>query len=301
MSTSPDNNSTTEDRLNPVVFYGSVIGIVVFSLWAMIATEQANGIINALLGWISNTFGWYYFLTVVIYLVFVLFVGVSRFGRIRLGPEHSRPDFNIFSWSAMLFSAGIGIGVIFFALAEPLTQFYNAPNAPDDQVAAARHAMQLTFLHWGLSGWGIYTLVGMSLAFFSYRHNLPLTISSALYPIFGKKIYGPIGHVVDIAAVLGTVFGIAASLGIGVIQLNYGLNFMFGIAESAWTQTILVLLIVLFATISAVTGVEKGIRRLSEFNVLLAIALLLFVLFAGKTVFLLNALVMNVGDYLLIP
>ncbi|MEC8917012.1 MAG: choline BCCT transporter BetT, partial [Pseudomonadota bacterium] len=298
MSTSPDNNSTTEDRLNPVVFYGSVIGIVLFSLWAMVATEQASGIINALLGWISNTFGWYYFLTVVIYLAFVLFVGVSRFGRIRLGPEHSRPDFNIFSWSAMLFSAGIGIGVIFFALAEPLTQFYNAPNAPDDQIAAARHAMQLTFLHWGLSGWGIYTLVGMSLAFFSYRHNLPLTISSALYPIFGKKIYGPVGHVVDIAAVLGTVFGIAASLGIGVIQLNYGLNFMFGIAESAWTQTILVLLIVLFATISAVTGVEKGIRRLSEFNVLLAIALLLFVLFAGKTVFLLNALVMNVGDYL---
>ncbi|WP_110654808.1 choline BCCT transporter BetT [Salinicola halimionae] len=298
MSTSPDNNSSTRDRLNPVVFYGSVIGIVAFSLWAMVATEQANGVINALLGWIANTFGWYYFLTVVIYLAFVLFVGFSRFGKIRLGPEHSRPDFNIFSWSAMLFSAGIGIGVIFFALAEPLTQFYNAPNAPSDQVAAARYAMQLTFLHWGLSGWGIYTLVGMSLAFFSYRHNLPLTISSALYPIFGKKIYGSIGHVVDIAAVLGTVFGIAASLGIGVIQLNYGLNFMFGIAESAWTQTILVLMIVLFATISAVTGVEKGIRRLSEFNILLAIALLLFVLFAGKTVFLLNALVMNVGDYL---
>ncbi|WP_110670731.1 choline BCCT transporter BetT [Salinicola halophilus] len=298
MTNSPDPQSRTEDRLNPVVFYGSVIGIVVFSLWAMVATEQANGIINALLGWISNTFGWYYFLTVVIYLAFVIFIGVSRFGKIRLGPEHSRPDFNIFSWSAMLFSAGIGIGVIFFALAEPLTQFYNAPNAPDDQVAAARHAMQITFLHWGMSGWGIYTLIGMALAFFSYRHNLPLTISSALYPIFGKRIFGPIGHVVDIAAVLGTVFGIAASLGIGVIQLNFGLDFMFGITESVWTQTALVLMIVAFATISAVTGVERGIRRLSEFNILLAVALLLFVLFAGKTIFLLNALVMNVGDYL---
>lgn len=298
MSTRPDNDSHTQDRLNPVVFYGSVIGIVIFSVWAMVATDQANAIINALLGWTSNTFGWYYFLTVVIYLAFVIFLGVSRFGKIRLGPEHARPDFNIFSWSAMLFSAGIGIGVIFFALAEPLTQFYTAPDAPVDQVAAARHAMQITFLHWGLSGWGIYTLVGMSLAFFSYRHSLPLTISSALYPIFGKKIYGPIGHAVDIAAVLGTVFGIAASLGIGVIQLNYGLDYMFGITESVWTQTVLVLLIVLFATISAVTGVEKGIRRLSEFNILLAIALLLFVLFAGKTIFLLNALVMNVGDYL---
>ena len=152
---------------------------------------------------VATFLGW--FLTVVIYLVFVIYLGLSRYGNIRLGPEHSRPDFNIFSWSAMLFSAGIGIGVIFFALAEPLTQFYNAPNAPEDQVAAARHAMELTFLHWGLSGWGIYTLVGMALAFFSYRHNLPLTISSALYPIFGDKIYGMIGHVVDTAAVLGTV------------------------------------------------------------------------------------------------
>ncbi|MBZ9558379.1 MULTISPECIES: choline BCCT transporter BetT [Modicisalibacter] len=298
MTTQDSSASPSKDRLNPVVFYGSVIGIVVFSLWTMIATQQANTVINAVLGWISNTFGWYYFLTVVIYLGFVIYLGLSRYGKIRLGPEHSRPDFNIFSWSAMLFSAGIGIGVIFFALAEPLTQFYNAPGAPDDQIAAARHAMELTFLHWGLSGWGIYTLVGMSLAFFSYRHNLPLTIRSALYPIFGDRIYGAIGHAVDIAAVLGTVFGIAASLGIGIIQLNFGLEYMFGIPKSTWTQAILVMLIVLFATISAITGVEKGIRRLSEFNILLAVALLLFVLFAGKTIFLLNALVMNIGDYL---
>ncbi|MCG7599960.1 choline BCCT transporter BetT [Halomonas sp. McH1-25] len=298
MSSQDNSESLARDRLNPVVFYSSVIGIVAFSLWTMIATEQANNIINAILGWIANTFGWYYFLTVVIYLVFVIGLALSRYGKIRLGPEHSRPDFNIFSWSAMLFSAGIGIGVIFFALAEPLTQFYNAPNAPEDDIAAARHAMKITFLHWGLSGWGIYTLVGMSLAFFSYRHNLPLTIRSSLYPIFGDRIYGTIGHVVDTAAVLGTVFGIAASLGIGIIQLNFGLDYMFGIPESVWTQAVLVLCIVLFATISAVTGVERGIRRLSEFNILLAVALLLFVLFAGKTIFLLNALVMNIGDYL---
>ncbi|MCK2046172.1 choline transporter [Chromohalobacter moromii] len=298
MTTQSNNEAPSRDRLNGPVFYSSVVGIVAFSLWAMIATDQANSVINAILGWISNTFGWYYFLTVVIYLVFVIYLGLSRYGNIRLGPEHSRPDFNIFSWSAMLFSAGIGIGVIFFALAEPLTQFYNAPNAPDDQVAAARHAMELTFLHWGLSGWGIYTLVGMALAFFSYRHNLPLTIRSALYPIFGDRIYGMIGHVVDTAAVMGTVFGIAASLGIGVIQLNFGLDYMFGIPKGTWTQVVLVLGIVLFATISAVTGVERGIRRLSEFNILLAVLLLLFVLFAGKTIFLLNALVMNIGDYL---
>ncbi|MBZ9537348.1 choline transporter [Modicisalibacter tunisiensis] len=286
------------DRLNPVVFYGSAIGIVIFAVWTMFFTDSSSRIINTALGWISDTFGWYYVLAVVVYLAFVIGIGLSRFGKIRLGPEHSRPDFNMASWAAMLFSAGIGIDLLFFCIAEPVTQYLAPPDGNAETIAAARRAMELTFLHWGLSGWGIYTLVGMSLAFFSYRHNLPLTIRSALYPIFGQRIHGPIGHTVDIAAVLGTVFGIATSLGIGVIQLNFGLNYMFAVPENTLIQAALVIMIVFFATVSAVTGVEKGIRRLSEFNMLLALALLLFVLFTGKTLFLLNALVMNVGDYL---
>ncbi|WP_110675881.1 choline transporter [Salinicola sp. RZ23] len=290
-------DDASRDRLNPVVFYGSAIGIVLFALWTMLFTESAGGVINAILGWISESFGWYYFLAVVIYLVFVIVIGVSRFGKIKLGPEHAKPDFNMVSWAAMLFSAGIGIDLLFFCIAEPVTQFLAPPDGEAGTVQAARHAMEITFLHWGLSGWGIYTLVGMSLAFFSYRHNLPLTIRSALYPIFGKRIDGPIGHSVDIAAVLGTVFGIATSLGIGVIQLNFGLNYMFNVPENTLVQAALVVMIVFFATVSAATGVEKGIRRLSEFNMLLALALLLFVLFSGKTLFLLNALVLNVGDY----
>ncbi len=285
------------DRLNPIVFYGSVIGIVLFALWTMVFTDSASAIINSVLGWISATFGWYYFLAVLSYLIFVVVVGFSRFGKIRLGPEHSRPDFNMASWAAMLFAAGIGIDLLFFCIAEPLTQFLAPPEGEPGTVAAARHAMELTFLHWGLTGWGIYTLVGMSLAFFSYRHNLPLTIRSALYPIFGKRIYGPIGHSVDIAAVLGTVFGIATSLGIGVIQLNFGLNYMFDVPENTLIQAVLVVMIVFFAAVSAVTGVERGIRRLSEFNMLLALLLLLFVLFSGNTLFLLNTLVTNIGDY----
>ncbi|HAJ41445.1 MAG TPA: high-affinity choline transporter BetT, partial [Alcanivorax sp.] len=177
-------------------------------------------------------------------------------------------------------------------------KFMEPPVGEGGSVEAAREAMQLTFLHWGLSGWGIYTLVGMSLAFFSYRHGLPLTIRSALYPIFGKRIYGSIGNTVDIAAVLGTVFGVATSLGIGIIQLNFGLNYMFGVPESTLTQALLAVGIVVFAAISAATGVEKGIRRLSEFNMLLAVVLVLFVLIAGDTRFLLDAFVMNVGDYI---
>lgn len=293
-----DTAERGEDRVNPVVFFGSSLAIVVFALWTILFTGAAEGWINMVLGWVSNTFGWYYFLTVVIYLVFVIGVALSRFGDIKLGPAHSQPQFNILSWAAMLFAAGIGIDLLFFCLAEPITQFLSAPGVDGmSDAESARHAMELTFLHWGISGWGIYTLVGMALAYFSYRHNLPLTIRSALYPIFGKGIYGPIGHTVDIAAVLGTVFGIATSLGIGVIQLNTGLNLMFDVPKTTLVQASLVVMIIVFATISAVTGVEKGIRRLSEFNMLLAILLMLFVLFAGNSVFLLNALVTNVGDY----
>ncbi|MCH2558605.1 MAG: choline BCCT transporter BetT [Alcanivorax sp.] len=287
-----------QDRINPLVFYGSVIVIVLFSLWAMFFTESAGAVIYGVLAWISNSFGWFYFLAVVAYLVFVIAIAFSRYGSIKLGPDHAEPEFNIVTWAAMLFSAGIGIDLIFYCIVEPVTQFLQPPVGEGGSVEAAREAMKLTFLHWGLSGWGIYTLVGMSLAFFSYRHGLPLTIRSALYPIFGKRIYGGVGNAVDIAAVLGTVFGVATSLGIGIIQLNFGLNYMFGIPESTLTQALLAVAIVVFAAISAVTGVDKGIRRLSEFNILLAIVLMMFVLIAGDTRFLLDALVMNVGDYL---
>ncbi|WP_226648582.1 choline BCCT transporter BetT [Microbulbifer variabilis] len=290
--------NTEKAQIKPLVFYGSVVGIVLFSLWAMIFTDQAVSVIYGTLGWISGSFGWFYFLAVVIYLVFVILVAISKFGDIKLGPDHSEPDFNIVTWAAMLFSAGIGIDLIFYCIVEPVTQFMEPPVGEGGSIEAARHAMALTFLHWGLSGWGVYTLVGMSLAFFSYRHGLPLTIRSALYPLFGKRIYGSIGNTVDIAAVLGTVFGVATSLGIGIIQLNYGLQYMFGIPESIITQSLLAVMIVVFAAFSAATGVERGIRRLSEFNMLLAVVLMLYVLITGKTRFLLDAFVTNIGDYL---
>ncbi|WP_264754822.1 BCCT family transporter [Marinobacter sp. LV10R510-11A] len=147
-----------------MVFFGSSILIVVFALWTMFFTENAEGLINTLLGWVSDTFGWYYFLTVVAYLVFVIFIAASRFGDIRLGPDHSKPEFNLVSWASMLFAAGIGIDLLFFCISEPVAQFLNPPQGEGGTVEAARHAMELTFLHWGISGWG------MSLAYFSYRH-----------------------------------------------------------------------------------------------------------------------------------
>ncbi|GGX86017.1 high-affinity choline transporter BetT [Litchfieldella qijiaojingensis] len=285
------------DRLNPAVFHGSVAGILVFLVITMTFTEQAGAFFDAALAWVSETFGWYYMLAVVAYLVFVVAIGMSRFGSIRLGPDHSRPEFSLLSWSAMLFAAGIGIDLLFFSVAEPLSHYLAPPDLQPESQAAMRAAVVQTFFHWGLSGWGLYVLMGMALAYFSYRHRLPLSIRSALYPLLGKRIYGPIGHTVDITAVISTVFGIATSLGIGVMQLNYGLNYMFDVPESLSVQIVLIALVVVIATISVVSGVDKGIRRLSEFNMLLALALLLFVLFQGQTLKLLDMAVNNIGDY----
>ncbi|MDN3557754.1 choline BCCT transporter BetT [Halomonas maura] len=286
------------DRINPTVFHGSVAGIVVFLVLTMTFTQEAGAFFDAGLAWVNDTFGWYYMLAAVIYLAFVVVIGCSRVGSIRLGPDHSRPEFSLVSWASMLFAAGIGIDLLFFCVAEPLSHYLTPPDMAPESAAAMRAAVPQTFLHWGLSGWGMYVLMGMALAYFSYRHRLPLAIRSALYPLLGKRINGPIGNAVDITAVISTVFGIATSLGIGVMQLNYGLTFMFGVPESLATQVVLIVLVVILATISVVTGVEKGIRRLSEFNMGLAAALLLFVLFQGDTLHLLDALVLNAGDYL---
>ncbi|WP_431025581.1 choline BCCT transporter BetT [Halomonas sp. H5] len=292
-----NQDNQRRDRLNPAVFHGSVAGILVFLVLTMTFTEEAGAFFDAALAWVNQTFGWYYMLAVVAYLVFVILIGCSRFGSIRLGPDHARPEFSLLSWSAMLFAAGIGIDLLFFSVAEPVAHYLAPPDMTPESQEAMRAAVVQTFMHWGLSGWGLYVLMGMALAYFSYRHRLPLAIRSALYPLLGKRIHGPIGHAVDITAVISTVFGIATSLGIGVMQLNYGLNYMFDVPESLSVQVILIVLVVIMATISVVSGVEKGIRRLSEFNMLLALALLLFVLFQGHTLQLLDKLVNNAGDY----
>lgn len=295
---SNENDSGDRTRVNPIPFYGSVTGIVTFALWTILFTESAGALIGSALNWISDTFGWFYFLAIFAYLIFVIAIALSPLGKVRLGQDHTRPEFHVLTWAAMLFAAGIGIDLLFFCIVEPVTQFLAPPVPMDDDVEAARNAIKLTLFHWGLSGWGVYTLVGMSLAYFSYRHGLPLGIRSSLYPIFRQGIYGSIGHAVDVAAVLGTVFGLATSLGIGLIQLNYGLNHVFGLPEGLVTQIALAVIVIVFAAISAVTGVERGIRRLSEFNMLLAIMLMLFVLVVGETRFLLNTLVLNIGDYM---
>lgn len=287
-----------DQHLNRPVFYLSSLSILVLVLFALIAPQTADVFFTELQSTIVENGSWFYVVTVGVILLTVLYVGFSSFGEIRLGPDHCKPDYSLPSWLSMLFAAGMGIGLMFFGVAEPVMHFLSPPTATPGTTEAVREAMKMTFFHWGLHAWAIYAVVGLILAYFSFRLNLPLTLRSALYPMIGDRIYGWAGHTVDILAVVSTVFGIATSLGLGAAQINSGLNYLFGMEESVPMQIYLMIGIIAVAIVSVATGLDKGIRRLSELNMILAIALLLFILILGPTVFLLAAYVQNTGAYL---
>ncbi|GAA5186803.1 choline BCCT transporter BetT [Ferrimonas gelatinilytica] len=297
MSDEP-NKLKINSKINPPVFGFATLLILLLVAYAAVAPDQAANQFSALQAAVIANAGWFYILVVALILLFVAFLGLSRFGDIKLGPDHAEPKFNNSSWFAMLFSAGMGIGLMFFGVAEPVMHFMSPPVGDPGTVEAAKEAMKITFFHWGLHAWAIYAIVALILAFFAYRHGLPLTLRSALYPLIGEKIYGPIGHAVDVFAVLGTVFGVATSLGFGVAQVNAGLNYLFDIPVGPQTQVILIAVITTLATISVVTGLEKGIRRLSELNLLLAVGLMALIILLGPTVLLLQTFVENTGSYL---
>ena len=285
--------------------------IAAFVVFTALNVDFAGGLYAAVRGWVETTLNWYY-ITMVTGMVLVCFyLMLSKYGSIRLGDDDSRPEFRNFSWFAMLFSAGVGIGILFFGIAEPMFYFDNSagfgyPNNPfadlqgatemDAQRAVA--AMRVTYFHWGFHGWALYVIVGLALAYFGFRRKLPLTFRSALYPLIGDRIYGPIGHGVDLLAVFGTVFGVATSLGLGVQQMSAGLNHLFGIDPGLVTQVILIGVISVIATISAVSGVGNGIRIISEWNIYLSIALLAYFMFGGPFVWLMGFFVTTMGDYL---
>ncbi|NBC23752.1 MAG: BCCT family transporter [Gammaproteobacteria bacterium] len=285
-------------QIHPPVFLGSAALILALVIFAVSAPEFAGDVFADVQNWIVDTFGWFYLLAVTAFLIFAFGLAVSSHGQIKLGPDHSEPDYSYTSWFAMLFSAGMGIGLLFFGVAEPVMHFTEPPVGNGGTVDAAREAMSITLFHWGLHAWAIYAVIGLSLAYFGFRHNLPLTIRSALYPLIGERIYGPIGDAVDIFAVLGTMFGVATSLGLGVMQVNAGLNYLLGVPEATGVQLALIAGITLAATVSVVAGLNAGIKRLSELNLILAGILLGFVLLVGPTLYLMQTLVQNVGAYL---
>ncbi|NLT30963.1 MAG: choline BCCT transporter BetT [Propionibacterium sp.] len=264
--------------------------------WGLIAPEHANGVLGTAVGFIAEWTGWFYIALATAVLVFVIVMGV-RHSKVRLGKDTDRPEFSTFAWASMLFAAGIGTDVMFFAVAEPVTQYMHPPQGTPESLEAAREATVWTMFHYGITGWGMYALMGIALGYYAHRKGLPLAVRSALYPLFGKRIRGRIGDAVDIATVVGTIFGVATSLGIGVVMLNVGLDILFGIEQGQPAQVALVILAVGTATVSATSGVDRGIRILSQLNVLLAIALAGWVLFTGNTAFLLRAMMMNIGDF----
>ena len=297
--------------LNPAMALaakGVVLAFVLATVWDVDAAGAVFGRIRA---WIEGTLDWFYILAVCASVFACLFLVCSRFGSIRLGDDASSPEFRTFSWLAMLFSAGVGIGLLFFSIAEPLFYFDSSqaagyPNNPIADLAGAVllderravHAMRVTYFHWGIHGWSVYVVVGLCLAYFGFRKKLPLTLRSALYPLIGERIYGPIGDLVDLLAVFGGVFGIATSLGLGASQMATGLNVLFGADPGLVTQIALIAAISLTATWSAVSGVSRGIRILSEWNIVLSVVLLGIFLFLGPFAWLVEFVATSFGSYL---
>lgn len=281
------------------VFFPAVAVIALLVIGTLANPELAGEVFSDVLAWITADFGWFYMLAVAIFLVFIVSVAVSKWGRIKLGPDHAEPEYSFPAWFAMLFSAGYGIALLFFGVAEPVLHYSSPPVGAAETVDSAKQAMQIAYFHWGFHIWAIYGLVGLVLAYFSFRHGLPLSMRSTLYPIIGEKIHGPAGHAVDTFAILGTMFGIATTLGLSVIQINAGLNYLWPeIPFGTTVQIIAIAVITVFAIISVVAGLDKGIKRLSYVNMVLVLFILLFVFFAGPTVHILETYLQNTGAYL---
>ncbi|WP_395167618.1 BCCT family transporter [Francisella salimarina] len=280
------------------VFYPAIILAIILSLSGIFYPNEFASHIQNLQSLILEKFGWTYILAMSIFLCLCLILMFSRFGDIKLGQDHDLPEYSNVSWFAMLFAAGMGIGLMFYGVAEPLKHFLAPPNISSDQLEVVKEAMNTTFFHWGVEAWSVYAIVGLSLAYFAYRHDLPLLPRSVLYPILGKHIYGPIGHAIDVFAVLGTLFGVATSLGFGAMQVSAGMSFLTGLPDTINMQVIYIVFIVALATISVALGLDKGIKALSNFNIVLAVVLLVFVLLLGNTAGLVRDYIQNIGYYL---
>ncbi|MFO7953455.1 BCCT family transporter [Thioalkalivibrio sp.] len=283
--------------VNPTVFTASAIMVVVFITFGVAFPSTASMVFDGIHGFITEYLGWGYLVVVTFFLGFLVWLGFSRYGAIRLGQPDDRPEFGFPAWFAMLFSAGMGIGLVFWSVAEPILHYQHPPTGEGETDEAAAQAMVYSFFHWGLHAWAVYVVLGLSVAYFSFRHRLPLTIRSIFYPLLGDRIYGPIGHVIDILAVFGTLFGLATSLGFGAMQLNTGLNVLVDMPVSPWYQVGIITAITAVAVLSVMSGLDRGLKWISMFNLALAASLLLFVLFAGPTLFIVRFFLDSIGGY----
>ena len=284
-------------NIHKPVFWPSVFLILAMIVATLVMGKQAQTMFESVQSYISNNMGWLFIFSVNTFLIFSVILAFSRFGNIRIGGDDAKPEFSTLAWFAMLFSAGMGIGIMFWSVAEPIYHFLSPPMAEGETVEAARQAMSLTYLHWGFHAWGIYAIVALSLAFFAFNRGLPLSFRSVFYPVLGDRIEGWIGDVIDTLAVLATLFGLATSLGLGVKQVSAGLNHLFAFPDTVWLQVGLIIGITMIATVSVILGIDKGVRVLSEVNIRIAVLFLVFMLIVGPTIYILDSFVQNLGHY----
>ena len=280
------------------VFWPSAVLILFFIATTLIIGEPMTRVFAALQDSIVQNGGWFFVMAVNFFLIFSLVMATTKYGNIRLGGRRAKPEFNTAAWFSMLFSAGMGIGILFWSVGEPILHYVAPPYGPGETAGSSKVAMQVTFLHWGLHAWGIYALVGMALAFFTFNKKLPLTISSVFEPLIGNRIYGGWGKAINVLAVVATLFGLATSLGLGVQQVSAGLNHLIGMSDTVTNQVILIGIITLAATGSVIAGLSHGVKRLSQLNIIIGAFFLLFILIVGPTLFIFGSFVENIGGYL---
>ncbi|WP_319535008.1 BCCT family transporter [uncultured Vibrio sp.] len=297
------------------VFAVSGLAIVIFVFATLIFREQVEPIFVHMRSWLTSSLDWFFILSGNIFVLVCIGLAISPLGKVRIGGTEALPDYSYAGWLAMLFAAGMGIGLVFFGVSEPMSHFSSSLAGPvlengvrtdwaplggalGDVEAAQSLGMAATIYHWALHPWAIYALLALGLAIFSYNKGLPLTMRSVFYPVFGERIWGWPGHIIDILAVVATVFGLATSLGYGASQAATGLNFLFGVPLTDTTQIILIIVITAFALMSVLAGLDGGVKRLSEINMVLAALLLFFIVIVGPTLFIVTGFFDNILSYI---
>lgn len=285
--------------LSKGVVIPSLIFIIGICLLSAIYPKLTESLLNTVKNFIFINLNYVYIWSVTIFVIFLIYLIFSKYGNIRLGRNDSKPDYSFFSWISMLFAAGMGIGLMYFSVAEPMQHYSNEVFAGNSVVQRAKDAQLYTFFHWGIHAWAIYCIVGLSLAYFTYRYRLPLSLRSCFYPLLKDKIKGKWGNAIDVFALCSTFFGITTTLGFGVVQINSGLETLGVLPTSSFLyQVLIVVVLVLLSIISAISGVDKGVRILSNINIISVAMLLLFVLILGPTIYLIGSFTDGIGNYI---
>ncbi|PYG01885.1 choline/carnitine/betaine transport [Georgenia satyanarayanai] len=286
-------------RTNPTIFFVSAALMVVILIVLLLYPGETHAVFTLSRSWVVTNLGWFFIMGVSLWLVFLLAVALSKFGNIRLGDDDDRPKYSNVSWFTMLFAGGIGTVLMFWGVAEPISHFSNPPidGVEPYSVQAAQDAMSFSLYHLGLHTWTIFALPGLAMAYFIYRYKLPIRVSSVFYPFLKERIYGPIGKTIDVFAILGTLFGLAVSIGLGTSQINAGLSELFGVPDAVLPKVLIIVALTTVAVASIVAGLDNGVRRLSNINIGMAVGLLIFVFLAGSTVFLARQIIETIGLY----